>query len=139
MATVETKQKFIELRANNESYASIAKKLGVSKTTLISWAKDCETEIRNLRAITFESLQEQYKIGKQHELQLWSEQLEMARKELTKRSYSDVPTLKLIELLDNFTEKLNNLATRVQFQSEEYEDGFTANSIALKKRDYWSG
>jgi len=32
--TLKIKQQFIELRANNESYASIAKEVKVSKTTL---------------------------------------------------------------------------------------------------------
>ena len=38
-ATLKTKQQFVELRADNESYDKIAKKLKVSKTTLIAWAK----------------------------------------------------------------------------------------------------
>ena len=71
-ATFDQMQQFIELRANNESYASIAKKLKISKTTLINWAKDCELEIQNRRTITQEALNEQYKAGQQHRLQMWS-------------------------------------------------------------------
>ena len=65
-ATQKTKQTFTELRANNESYEKIAKKLKVSKTTLIAWAKELELDIENLRAITHEALNEQYKVGHQH-------------------------------------------------------------------------
>ena len=42
-SSLKTKQQFIELRANNESYEMIAKKLKVSKTTLIAWSKDSDT------------------------------------------------------------------------------------------------
>ena len=96
-ATLKTKQQFIELRANNESYEKIAKKLKVSKTTFIAWAKDSELDIENLRAITFEALQEQYKVGQQHRLQMWSEQLEMMRTELKTRGLGDIQTTKLVE------------------------------------------
>ena len=96
-ATLKTKQQFIELRANNESYEKIAKKLKVSKTTFIAWAKDSELDIENLRAITFEALQEQYKDGQQHRLQMWSEQLEMMRTELKTRGLGDIQTTKLVE------------------------------------------
>ena len=95
-ATLKTKQQFIELRANNESYEKIAKKLKVSKTTFIAWAKDSELDIENLRAITFEALQEQYKVGQQHRLQMWSEQLEMMRTELKTRGLGDIQTTKLV-------------------------------------------
>ncbi|MFI5212409.1 MAG: hypothetical protein ACHQTE_00420 [Candidatus Saccharimonadales bacterium] len=63
--TVKTKQQFIELRANDESLAKIAKKLKVSKTTLIAWAKEHELDIQNLRAINYEALHEQYKVSQQ--------------------------------------------------------------------------
>lgn len=138
-ASLKTKQQFIELRANNESYEKIAKKLKVSKTTLIAWARTYETDIDNLRAFTFEALNEQYKTGKQHRLVMWSEQLTMAQEELKKRGLSDVSTPKLLELLDTLSEKLKNEAYQVQFKSEEYiKDGFEDLS-RTKKRDYWKG
>ena len=61
-ATFEQMQQFIELRAENVSYAKIAKQIGVSRTTLIDWAKNCELEIENRRAVTQEALNEEYKV-----------------------------------------------------------------------------
>ena len=95
-ATLWTKQQFVELRADNESYEKIAKKLKVSKITLIAWAKDSKLDIENIRAITYEALQEQYKVGQQHHLQMWSEQLEAVRTELKTRGLADIPTVKLV-------------------------------------------
>lgn len=107
MATVEQKQRFVELRANNVSYAKISSQLGVSKTTLIQWAKDLATDIANYRTLNEDALLEQYKVGKQHKLELWSEQLQAVRDELKKRGYADIPTAQLVAMLERFTELLD--------------------------------
>ena len=141
-ATLKTKQQFVELRANNESLAKIAKKLKVSKTTLIAWAKDSQLDIENLRAITYEALQEQYKVGQQHRLQMWSEQLEAVRAELKTRGLGDIPTAKLIELLDTLSEKLKSEAYNVRFKSEPvvkpYEM-FDIEKSTTTEQDTWHG
>jgi hypothetical protein len=137
--TLKTKQRFVELRANNESYDKIAKKLKVSKTTLIVWAKDCELAIQNLRSITYEALQEQYKVGQQHRLQMWSEQLEAVRSELKTRGLGDIPTTKLIELLDTLSEKLKNGAYPVHFKSEKVVKPFDIEPLMSEKQDVWHG
>jgi transcriptional regulator with XRE-family HTH domain len=141
-ATLKTKQQFVELRANNESYEKIAKKLKVSKTTLIAWAKDSELDTENLRAITYEALQEQYKVGQQHRLQMWSEQLEAVRTELKTRGLGDLPTAKLIELLDTLSEKLKSETYNVRFKSEPevkpYEM-FDIEKSTTPEQDTWHG
>jgi transposase len=138
-ATLKTKQQFVELRANNESYEKIAKKLKVSKTTLIVWARECGTDIDNLRAITYEALQEQYKVGQQHRLEMWSEQLEAVRTELKTRGLADVPTLKLVELLETLSEKLKTEAYNIQFKSEEHKPDGMFDLMNAPVRDYWRG
>jgi transposase len=138
-ATQKTKQQFVELRAEGMSYAAIAKKLKVSKTTLVVWSREHQTDIDNLRTIASEALQERFKVGQQHSLELWSEQLEMVRQELKTRGLGDIPTPKLIELLDTLSEKLKSETKQVRFKSEEYiKDGFEDLS-RTKQRDYWQG
>ncbi|MHB1865237.1 MAG: hypothetical protein ACYCPS_03705 [Candidatus Saccharimonadales bacterium] len=78
----------------------------MSKSALITWAKVYELDIQNLRAVTHEALNAKYKVGQQHSLELWSEQLEMVRQELKTRGLGYIPTPKLIELLDTLNEKL---------------------------------
>lgn len=138
-ATLEVIQKFIELRADNISYEKIAKELKVSKTTLIKWAKDYQLDIDNLRAISYESLNEQYKASRKHRLAMWSEQLEAIQNELKARGLKDIPTAKLIELLDSLSEKVKDSSFNVGFNSPEYPDPFTTESVAFKKRDHWTG
>jgi transposase len=138
-ANLKTKQQFIELRANNESYEKIAKKLKVSKTTLMAWAKDTELDIQNLRAVTHEALNEQYKAGQQHRLQMWSEQLEAVRAELKTRGLGDIPTVKLVELLDTLSEKLKSEAYNVVFKSEAVKKPFEVHELMTTEQDTWRG
>lgn len=138
-ATFEQMQQFIELRANNETYAAIAKKLGVSKTTLINWAKDCELEIQNRRAVTLEALNEQYKVGQQHRLQMWSEQLEAVRAELKERGLKDVPTVRLIEMLDTLSEKLKAEAYDWKFKSKPVIKPYEVKEFTTTDQDVWHG
>jgi DNA-binding XRE family transcriptional regulator len=137
--TQKTKQQFIELRAEGMSYDKIAKKLKVSKTTLIAWSREHEVDIINLQTIASESLQERYKVGQQHRLELWSEQLEMVRQELKTRGLGDIPTPKLIELLDTLSEKLKSEATSVRFKSEPYIKNELVDFSKTKTSDYWNG
>lgn len=138
-SSLKTKQQFIELRANNESLAKIAKKLKVSKTTLIAWSKEYELDIQNLRAVSYEALHEQYKVGQQHRLEMWSEQLEAVRAELKQRGLADVPTPKLIELLDTLSEKLKNEAYNVVFKSEAVKKPYEIQELMTTEQDTWRG
>jgi len=140
--TVKTKQQFIELRADNESLAKIAKKLKVSKTTLIAWSKEHELDIQNLRAVSYEALNERYKVSQQHRLELWLEQLEAVRTELKTRGLGDIPTAKLIELLDTLSEKLKTEAYNVQFKSEPVVKPykmFDIENSTTTEQDTWRG
>lgn len=137
--TQKAKQQFIELRAEGMSYDKIAKKLKISKTTLIAWSREHEVDIANLQTIALEALQERYKVGQQHRLELWSEQLEMVRKELKTRGLGDIPTPKLIELLDTLSEKLKSEATKVRFKSEPYVKDELIDFSKMKTNDYWNG
>jgi len=53
------------------SYEKIAKKLKVFKTTLVAWSREYEIDIANLKTIVLEALQEHYKVGQEHRLELW--------------------------------------------------------------------
>lgn len=63
----ETKDRFIELRADGLSLAEIAQQLNISKRTLVNWNRNLHSEIRALRAVQIEDLHE--KIFANHELE----------------------------------------------------------------------
>jgi restriction endonuclease Mrr len=99
MEVVDTKKRFVELRAKGWSFDKIAKELGKAKQTLIDWSKELELEIANLKAIELESLYESYYLLKENRLQTFGEMLTKIKTEVQSRDLSDVPTDKLLDLL----------------------------------------
>ncbi len=94
----EQKHAFIELRAKGLSYAKIAKRLKVSKSTLANWSLELEAEIASLKAMELESLQEQYWLLKEGRITLLGETLKGLQQELSKRDLESVPTEKLLDM-----------------------------------------
>jgi transposase len=130
MSTVDTQEQFIEMRANNESYASIATKLGVSKTTLIKWAKEYEYEIHNQRSLNMDALQEQYKMGRKYRIEMLAGRLEKLQAEVEKRDLSEVPTYKLYEMIDRTVQALEREET--PFIHTEVSDAFHIEPLVTK-------
>lgn len=135
MKDLEKKQQFIELRAKDKSFASIAEEIGVSKTTLIEWSKDLTEEIHNLRAIEMESLMKRYEIGKEHHLKAYTERLNKIREELSKRDFKRISTTKLIELEVKTLESLDK--EEVQLYFKKTVNNFDLND-PMKTLHSWS-
>ncbi len=112
----ETKKQFIELRASGLSFAKIAEQLSVSKQTLINWSQESETKlsIANLRAIEFESLQEQFFVGKQKRIELLGGKLNALIAETEKRDLSEIPTEKLFLLIERYAKTLREESEPLQ-------------------------
>lgn len=136
MTELNIKERFVELRAENVSYAKISKQLGISKPTLIKLAKELETDIANMRTANMTALYEQYKIGKQHKLEMWAEQLQAIRQELNNRGYKDVPTATLIDLLERFS-KLVDDSGRPTFHSEPEIIPGGIKELTFTDQDHW--
>ncbi len=115
-----TKERFIELRARGLSFDKISKELQVSKQTLIDWSKGLQEEIRNLKAIELEALQEKYFLTKEKRLELFGERLKAIKEELDKRDLKDVSTDKLIELFLKFHRSLKEEAAPLELEKKDY-------------------
>lgn len=115
----DKQQQFIELRAKGNSFDNIAKKLKVSKGTLISWSKNFDLEIKNQTSVEMDSLRNKLALTKKHQLESYGEQLSNIRNELSKRDLSDIKTEKLIEVEIKLLEAVNNLHTEPEFAVEE--------------------
>jgi transposase len=102
----ELKSRFILLRAKGNSYARIAKELGVSKRTLVNWNTELEAEIAQVRSIELEALQEEFFLLKEGRIRLLGEQLRTIQAEISKRDLSKVKTDKLMELQLRYFEEL---------------------------------
>jgi hypothetical protein len=98
MHSTDTKSQFIELRAKGWSLARIAARINVSPRTLVDWNRQSQVEIRTLRAVELEALQE--KILATHELELTrlTQHLQRLEEEMAKRQFGCVRTKDLYRL-----------------------------------------
>ena len=134
MESNEQKERFIELRANGTSYEKISKELGVSKQTLINWSKEFIYQIRNLKAIALEALQEEYLIGKEKRIKMLGEQLKALRGELDKRDLSKLPTEKLLDFYLKYIDISRQEAIDIIFRQQ----GELIDTSFMDRVEQWS-
>lgn len=98
MKSTETKEAFIQMRAENVSYQDISKALSVSKQTLIDWSKDLCEDIQNLKSMRMDAIYEQFALTKEARIKTIGEVSDRLKAEISKRDMSDIPTDRLIDL-----------------------------------------
>lgn len=121
MKSLELKQQFIGLRARDDSFAEIAKKLNVSKPTLIKWSRELSDELSQAKAIELDTLQKQYYASKRHRLIVLGKRLQKVRGELDSRELSEIPTERLIQLERQLTALLEKQEEPLVFYGETEE------------------
>lgn len=123
METLETKERFIEMRAKGYSYDKIALELKKAKQTLIDWGKELQEEIANLKALELDSLYERYFLYKENRLQAMGEMLSKIKEEFKRRDLSDVPTDKLMDLLLKYSNQIEEDLIEPKYKtSQEIEE-----------------
>ncbi|MEQ8226420.1 MAG: hypothetical protein ABRQ37_29160 [Candidatus Eremiobacterota bacterium] len=109
---------FIELRAKGLSFDKIAKKLNVSKPTLIKLSKEFEHEINNFKIIELENLYEKYYMKKEKRITLFGDILKKINDELQNRDLSKIPTEKLFDLMIKYSKYLKDEKNEMIFREE---------------------
>jgi hypothetical protein len=92
MYDTDTKSQFLELRAKGWSLSRIAERLKVSQRTLVDWNRQEHEQIRTLRAIEWEALQEKILATGEQELVRLKKELDRLEAELAKRTVECVST-----------------------------------------------
>jgi transposase len=128
MHSDDKKESFIELRAAGNSFDKIASKIKVSKPTLIKWSRELATDIKNSQAIRIDCLREEYIINKEERLKRLKRSLLKVTEALEKRDLADVPTLKLIELEEQFIIRIKNELKVTLKDTVDPMDTFTLGS-----------
>jgi hypothetical protein len=113
----QTIRRFVELRAAGWSFARLATEFNVSKPTLIAWSRKHQFEIRNLRAIELEALQEQLVATRETRARALAEQLRRIEAELQKRDVADLSTSRLFSLGDSLRQQILRETGSIQFTS----------------------
>lgn len=119
MEILQTKERFIELRAKGWSFDKIAKEIGKAKQTLIDWSKDLQDEIANRKALELEALYESYYLLKENRLQTFGAMLNKIKKEVESRDLSDVPTDKLLDLFLKYNSQVKEEIVEPIYKSSQ--------------------
>jgi len=119
MEGIEIKQRFIELRAQGQSFDKIAKELGKAKQTLIDWSKELQEEIANFKALELEALYESYFMLKEARLKRFGEIMNRLTEELKGRDLSKVPTDKLLDLYLRYSDKIKEEVLEPRFRTSQ--------------------
>ena len=119
MISTETKLKIVELRSQGKSIATIAKKTNLAKQTVVDTCKEMKEEIAALYAIQLDALYEAERIGVEQRIKNYSSLLGKMKKELDKRSLSDVPTEKLVDMYIKTASALEGTIVEPIFKSSK--------------------
>ena len=98
MHTPETRQKFVERRAQGWPLSRIAAELDVARSTLIEWSRQLRFEIQNRRALELEDLACRLVGNVEARTASLAARLALVEAELKKRDLSQVSTARLFAL-----------------------------------------
>ena len=99
MIDTDTKNRFLELRAQGKSLRTIADELSVGRQTLVNWERKHKEQIENLKAIELDALLERHRLTVQAQIERYGVELARVTEELQKRDLADVPTPKLYDIM----------------------------------------
>ena len=91
-------ERFILLRAEGDSYRTIAKKLRISRNTLAKWEGELGDRISEAKRDRLEAVYKEYGMLKESRIRGLGERLKLIESELDKRDLSDVSSDKLLDL-----------------------------------------
>jgi hypothetical protein len=94
----ETRQKFVERRAQGWSLVRIAAELGVARSTLIEWSRQLRFDIQNQLAIELDDLRDRLLGPRSARASGLAEKLAHVENELRKRDLATLSTQRLFSL-----------------------------------------
>lgn len=119
MKDLKTKERFVELRAQGLSFDSIAKEIGVSKTTLLKWSRECEDAINNAKYFAYQRLIEQYKITKIERIKLLMQERQKVNDALEQKDFNELSARELLNMQEKLENQLTNLISNVEYRTGE--------------------
>ena len=98
MKSTDKKLEFIKARAAGKSYATIAKELRVSASTIYEWNKELAEEVGKAKAEALKELYTQYGMTAQARLEVLGKQLDKLNNAIEQADLTTVPAEKLLEI-----------------------------------------
>src|SRR5665647_561853 len=99
MKDIETKHRFVELRAQGKSLRTVADELTVGLQTAVRWERELKEQIENLKAMELDALLERHRLTVQAQIERYGLELARVTEELQKRDLASVPTPKLFDIM----------------------------------------
>jgi intein-encoded DNA endonuclease-like protein len=130
---LQTKEKFIELRAQGFSFDKISREIGISKPTLIKWNQEYTQEISNLIFFHSEKLIEEFKLLRIHKIESLSCTLNRVLEEIFKRSFENVSTKDLISIAFSLENKLKENVSGIECYTGITESFFDDETLRKEK------
>ena len=103
------RNEFLRLRIQGLSLASIGRRLGVSKPTLIAWSRQSQPEIDTRAAEDQQRVEQELAEGVTQELADLTRKLVALRQELFSRALRDIPTVHLETLSGELRQRVEFL------------------------------
>lgn len=122
MKTNSEKEKFIELRANGNSYDKISQELTISKPTLIKWGREYHREISNRLFLDHESMLSEYSLKKKNRIETLAIVLQKALEELKDRPLDNLSTKDLLVVIQQLDTKIRQEVSSIQYFTGEFAD-----------------
>lgn len=98
MTEAEKKARFIQLKAEGQSYSKISKELNISKSTCCRWNKELKEETDKRETETLDSLYKQYGATRAARVKAIGETLQRIDKAVKSKDFNDIPLDKLLTL-----------------------------------------
>jgi len=131
-------KEFITLRANGETFDSIAQKLNKAKSTLIAWSKLYETDINDMVFLSMQQLKEEYKHTQRQKYKQLLEHLAKVDKAISSMDLSKATIKDLILVRNDIQNSLDNLEKNTRFKKtnlleSDYLGGETEAQVRLNE------
>lgn len=106
MKPTDTRQEFIQLRAEGRSYAYISEKLHISKSTCTAWEKELSEEVARVKQEQMDSLYTAYGMRKAARIRKLGDTLSKIDEALEAADLSQVPPEKLLDFKLKYSDAL---------------------------------
>jgi orotate phosphoribosyltransferase-like protein len=128
--TKQTRDEFIELRAEGLSLGKIARELDIAYNTAERWDDELVMEICTAKAFKVEEMVEKYRMTKEKRIELYGERLLALQDELARRDLSEILTNKLFDMMMKCAKAFEAEIPSTKFMSEE-------DILEEKKAKWW--
>ncbi len=118
----KTKEKFILLRGEGLSFDKIAKRINVSKPTLIEWQKEFSNEIKEIQETRFNEILEKYNMIKEKRIERITKELDLAWRAYEKIDYKDMNKRELLMMIIRLDKRLKDEIEPLEKYETENDD-----------------